>query len=317
MPLGLWNLQWLSLNSQRKYPLADDATGVDTTGSFTLPDDFLLELDLPVSAGMNVDPSRFLLSSVGSFGAGYSLVIGYSGASSSTIVPVASALVPRQGFTRNSVYTLGGISPFQDTVGKLTIGTLDSLDLQPGGLFGFNLAGARLDPDAVRPILRGVTALYLVNGSSVSAPIYGDVQLIAGTNIQLVPISSGDTAQIQINAISGEGTVADCSCTGNAAALPCITQINGVPPTPAGDFTLAGDNCLAFTAQGNGLQLSDSCSAPCCGCSELESITQDFARYQQQMQTLTGFINNLSASVTQMDQIVLGARLGDRGCSTC
>ena len=189
MPLGLWNLQWLSLNSQRKYPLADDATGVDTTGSFTLPDDFLLELDLPVSAGMNVDPSRFLLSSVGSFGAGYSLVIGYSGASSSTIVPVASALVPRQGFTRNSVYTLGGISPFQDTVGKLTIGTLDSLDLQPGGLFGFNLAGARLDPDAVRPILRGVTALYLVNGSSVSAPIYGDVQLIAGTNIQLVPIS--------------------------------------------------------------------------------------------------------------------------------
>ena len=37
MPLSQWNLEWLDHNSQRNYPLAEDATGFDETSSFQLP----------------------------------------------------------------------------------------------------------------------------------------------------------------------------------------------------------------------------------------------------------------------------------------
>ena len=55
MPIGIWNLEWLNHNSQRSYPLAEDATKTDITGTFTLPDDFILGLYFPIHAGLDVD----------------------------------------------------------------------------------------------------------------------------------------------------------------------------------------------------------------------------------------------------------------------
>lgn len=316
MPLGVWNPEFLALNAARNYPLADDATCVDQSGLFTLPNDFIVALDLPVSAGMDVDPSKFYVMVVGAYASGYSLVVGYD--STSGPVAVATAQFPRVAQGVNTTYTLGGLAPFDDTVGKVTVGRFDSIDLQPTGVYNFSPDAGRLDAGAARLQLRGVSGLVLINGGARSARIYGDIELIAGTNIQLVPVlNAGQNPQVIINAVSGEGTVSDCVCEGDAASLPCITRINGVPPTQAGDFTLTGDDCLSFSAVTNGLRLSDGCSAPCCGCSELETITRDLARYKQQQDTLTGVLNQLSASVTQMDQIVLGARLGDQGCTTC
>ena len=43
MPLSTWNLEWLNHNSQRNYPIADDATGYDETGTFKIPEDFIVE----------------------------------------------------------------------------------------------------------------------------------------------------------------------------------------------------------------------------------------------------------------------------------
>src|SRR3954469_14521824 len=77
MPLGLWNLNWLNLNSQRKYPLADDADAVSESGDFTVPDEFIVELDLAVHAGVDVQPSRFFVHYVGAYATGYSVVVGY------------------------------------------------------------------------------------------------------------------------------------------------------------------------------------------------------------------------------------------------
>src|SRR5262245_9756663 len=295
MPLGHWNVEFSNLNSQRRYPLADDADSVDTSGSFKLPTSLLLELDLPIHAGLNVDPARFFLKSIGSYATGYFLVVGYQPATGDA-VDVATALVPREGHTPLTIYALGGISPFDDTVGKVVVGRLDDADLQPAGQWDFDLDNGRLDPDCVRPIIQGVSALVLVNGASRSVRIQGDVELRAGTNVRLVPILvAGQDPVVRIDAVSGEGTTEECDCEGESAPKEPILTIEGIPPTPSGDFTFVGGDCIRIDPIEHGLRFTDTCAKPCCGCAELERLTNDLKLLGSQADGVEQFVHELSS----------------------
>lgn len=318
MPIGNWNLEFLNHNSQRRYPLADDAEAVDETGAFRLPDNFIVELDLPIHAGLNVGPAGFFVRNVSAYGGGYGLTIAYQPADLSDPVNVATALIPRQGFARNSTFVLGGINDFADTVGKIVIGRLDDIDEQPPGFWEFTLDKSRLDPDAVRPIIRGVSSIVVVNGDQRSVPLYGDIELVAGTNMQIVPIvQSGQDTIIKFNAISGEGTVQECVCEGDSALSTPITSVNGVSPTNGGDLTIVGNDCLQVEAIPNGIRLKDVCAQPCCGCAELERITTDLERFSGQAASVDSFVDRLANAVDTMNLIVLGAKLNDRSCIQC
>lgn len=311
MPLGIWSVEWNSLNGQRNYPLADDASCLDATGSFRLPTDFVVGMDLPYDAGLAVDPSKFFILSVGSFAGGYSVTVGYD--TGGDPEPAAVATVPRAGHQRNASYPLSGVGPFASTRGTLQVGVLDSVDAQPPGLFTFDPDGGRIDPDAVRPALSGVSALYLVNGSDVVGPLTGVVRLAAGTNFRLELTNDGGPTVV-FNAVSGEGTSAPCACPGDSATAPPVRTINGVS---AEHFTIQGDDCYEVTATGSGIKIVDKCSRPCCSCPELEAVTRDLQRYKAQQDTLSAFVTELSAAARQMDLVVLGSRLGDRGCGQC
>lgn len=312
MPLGNWNLEWLNLNSQRKYPLADDASGEADSG-FVLPNDFIVGLDLAVHAGYGVTPNRFFVFRIGAYATGYSVVVGYQPASGDP-VPVATALIARQSHERNKTYNLGGMGDFDDARGKITVGRLDSIDKQPAGFHSLTFGAGRLDPDAVRPIIRGVSSLTVVSGGQRSRPITGDVELVAGENFAITTTTLPDgTTRITLSAVSGEGTVEDCPCV--EAASPPIKTINGIAPTADGDFFLVGDKCVETTAEANGVRITDQCSAPCCGCAELEAITRDLERLKREAASVASFADKLGTSVSTMDLVVLGARLGDRG--TC
>lgn len=312
----LWNAEFLNHNSQRRYPLADDATCVDDSGSFTIPNDFLLELDLPVHAGMNVDPARFFVRHVGAFETGFSVVVGYQPAAGDPVT-VATALVARQAHTRNRAYALGGVAPFDDTVGKVVIGRLDSIDEQPAGFWTFTLAAARLDPDAVRPMIRGVSALVAVNGASRSVPLVGDVELVAGSNVRLTPVVAEGVTAIRIDAVSGEGLVEECVCEGDAALGDPVRSINGVTPDANGNINLMAGECTQVDPVVNGVRLSDVCSKPCCGCPEVEAITRDLEAFGQQAAGAQAFIDQLREAATTMDTIVLGSKLNDKSCVDC
>ncbi len=246
------------------------------------------------------------------------MIIGYQPADDSAPLTVASALIPRQAHLRNTAYALGGVAPFDDTVGKLVIGRLDNIDEQPPGFWTFTLEGARIEPDSIRPIIRGVSALICVNGDQVGARLYGDIELQAGQNMRLTPIVvAGQDPVIRFDAINGEGTVDSCVCEGDEVPTAPIAKINGVTPTPSGDFNIIGSDCLKVTPIDHGLQLEDTCSKPCCGCKELETITQDMSRLGKQSEAVQEFVNQLQDAVMTMDLVVLGAKLQDRGCNTC
>jgi hypothetical protein len=316
MPLSQWNLEWLDHNSQRNYPLAEDATGYDNTSSFRIPEDFLVQMDLPIHSAMDMNPSRFFIRQLTASGVGYSIIVAYSGTSG--VQDVASANIPSSSHTRWTTYALGGIEPFDDTVGKVTINKLDSIDSQPSGSWEFDYTGSRISPDVLRPIIQGVQSLKVQSSSTSSQRFYGDIELVAGANVELIPVViDAGSSKIIISAISGEGTIEPCVCEGDAAVTPCIKTINGIAPTAEGAFHITGDDCLSLTGGTNSLAMADACCTPCCGCVELEAITQDLERFNQQKVNLEFFVNQLASSVTEMDMVVLGARLGDRGCITC
>jgi hypothetical protein len=307
-----WGTDWLVHNSVRRYPLADNATAVDQTGEFTIPQDFLVGMDVPVHAGHDVDPAKFYVKHIGVFAGGYSIVVGYDGANGP--VDVATALVAAQGHERYSTYTLGGKGDFDDTLGKVVVGKLDNIDQQPEGFYTFDLDKTRLSPDAVRPHIRGVSSIRLVNGNDVSERFVGDIELEAGTNMQLVPvIVGGKDPKIRLSAVEGEGLSEDCVCEGQEKP-ECIRRINGIPPTPAGDFALIGSTCLEFESIDRGLRIKDTCSQPCCGCEELEQVTRDMERLRDQSTTFENFLSRLESQVTQLNQTVLGSKLSDQPC---
>lgn len=316
-PELLFNLEWLNHNSVRSYPFADDATRYDIARTVRIPDNFILGLYFPIHAGLNVRAENFYISKIAIFTNGLNLTLSVKLADDSSL-DVASAIVPRTTHREYDAYSLPGIGDFSDSIGKIVIGNLNNVDAMPTGLYLFAYEDGKLDTDCVRPIIRGLSSITVRNGDDISSRIVGDVELVAGTNMRLTPvIISGQDPQIRFDAISGEGLNDDCVCDTDNIVPDCIRTIDMVPADNDGNFTLLGNDCLEVLEIQNGLQLNDKCSAPCCGCTDLEAITRQVERLGSHQQTLELFVNRLATRSEQMFENILGSKLNDQGCVTC
>ena len=312
MPLGAYNLDFLAHNATRAYPLATESTRTDLTGDFSLPDDFIVGLVMPTHWGESVKTGKFFIRRISSYASGYWVTVGYD--SDSGPIDAASALIPRAAHTFGNYYVLTGTGIFADSTGFLQIGELANIDLQPSGQFEFDLSGGQLEPDAIHPFIRGVMSLQAQNGSEISDIVVGRIVLQAGRNFRLrTSLVAGHDPIIFFDAIDGQGTVEDCLCTENQANP--IRTISMVGPDGSGNLTLLGDSCFQFTAGDNALILEDKCSQPCCGCKELEAVTSKLEAFGSQATTLQNFLVRLEQEVTTFNNVVLGSRLGDRGCT--
>jgi hypothetical protein len=316
MPLGNWNVQWLNQNSQRSYPLADWGSGLDITGTIKVPDNFMLALYFPVHAGLVVAPDKFFILAIGIYPTGYSIAVGYDNGTLNPAV-VGNVNISRNEHDEYRTYALSGSGDFDDSVGKVAIGKLDDIDTLPPGYYTFLPAATPLDADTIRPMIRGISSLVVVNGSDRSPRIYGDVELVAGSNFRIVANQiEGQVPEIVFSAISGEGLNATCACE-ETNVDTCIRFINGIPPLPDGNFRIVGNKCIDIQPIENGLQFADVCSQPCCGCTELDALTRQITKFADGVLTLNNFATQLSSEVTQMHTMVLGSRLSDTNCTTC
>lgn len=315
MPLGHWNLEFLNHNSQRNYPLALSASRQDLTLSLQIPNDFLVSADIAIHPTIGMETTNFFIRQLGIHSSGIQITVAYD--NNGLPIDVATAAIPRNS-ELYSTHLLSGVAGFESVVGSLVIGKLDAIYAQPAGLFNFDIAGSRFESNVVRPMIRGISSLRISNAAgTTSRDFFGIIELVAGSNIQLSSSQAGSVSQIIISAISGEGTIESCVCEGEAASLPCIKTINGVAADPQGNVTLQGDNCITVTPTTGGLKLTDACCQPCCGCEELEAITRDLERFNQQRTTFETYVNQLSAEIGRMRTSTLGSRLGDRRCITC
>ena len=317
MPLATWNLQWLNHNAQRAYPLVDWGSKQDQTGSITIPNSFMVALYFPLHAGHNVEAHKFFIKMLGIYPTGYNIGIGYDDGSANPPV-VGTVNIAKSTHTENRSYAVAGVDDFDDSVGKVAIGVLAEIDQLPPGQYIFDYEEAGLETDCIRPQIRGITSLAVVTASGeVSDRVYGDIELVAGENMQInLSQVDGLASRIIFNAIEGEGLNEDCVCE-HVTAEQCITSINGIPPLPDGNFRIVGDDCLEVTPISHGIQLVDSCSQPCCGCEELEALIDQIDRFADGVVTLQNFMERLAAEVEEMGQVVIGSKLGDSGCVEC
>lgn len=312
MPITLRNLEWPNHNSQRKYPLALSASLRDTSGSFVLPSDFIIGLILPVSWAIEADPAGFHIASLVIYSAGYQIKVGYTSGDDTTIV--ASALIPKSSHVENAAYPLIGTGAFHDSRGWISIGSLDTIGRRSAGEFTFDLDGGRLEVDCIRPNIRAVTAIQVQNGSALSAEFAGTIRLRAGRNTRFrVEQSPGEAPVVIWDAIDGAGLTSVCVCEDNLA--PPLRTINGFS-SPDSNVRLVGDACIEISGGQNGISVKNTCAEPCCGCKELEAITQTAEALASRASTLENFIMQLETAQTQMDKVVLGSKFGDRGCAT-
>lgn len=301
---GIWNQDWLNENSQRKYPLSQTALVTDTSGSFVIPDDFIVDMVFPVHADPTIDPTLFHVAGIGIFGQGVTIAIGYNGD------VIANVSIDQATFKANSVYAVQGTGAFFDTVGRIVIGFLDTI-LESAGSFLFDVANGRFEPAVIRPDIRGVSAIYIQNGTDVSAPIQNDVVLQAGRNFQLTLVNGvgSEPNRITMNAIDGAGLNQDCGCSENNT-LPCIQTINGIPGDNANNFTILDDPCIVLNDIANGLQIVDNCSKPCCGCNELDVVTAAAQTLAAQIFALENFASQLQASIDTLSTNLVSSKTG-------
>jgi hypothetical protein len=312
MPIGNWNLQWLNHNAQRSYPLTARASKQDVSGTFTIPDSFIVALYFPINSNTTFTPGGFFISSILLSPAGFNIVIGYT--DGQTVQrKVAAANIARANYVPNTAYSLAGVNDFYDSIGFIVLGELDEIDKQPVGLFEFDIAGAEIESDAIRPMLRAVSSLRVFNNNEYSDRIYGDVTLVAGANVRIVTSVSGNVTFITIDAISGENLNQTCLCD-IVKTGPCVTSINGIH-TIDGNFVLSPGTCTSLVEIQNGLKIEDTCAKPCCGCSELDALRTQVDRFGDGITTLQNFVTRLGSEVTQMSLVIMGSRLGSSSCT--
>jgi hypothetical protein len=294
---ALWDIDWLNANSQRAYPLHEEASGEDTTGTFRLPKDFIVDLNLPVPVGATLNPTLFHVLSVDIFGAGVRLVVGYNG------TPVAATTIDATTFDKYNSYALAGSGDYEDCQGAVTIGALETI-MKSAGAYTFAVAAGRLEAAVLKPNLRGVSGIFIKNGDELIGPIRDDLVLEAGQNMSLVYQQRAGTAAdphvVTMSAIDGAGLNQECDCEENAAKTPIYT-INGVGPDAGHNLVLQDTACIKFTAITNGLKAENPCATPCCGCKELEVVTTAVTFMQNQLNALLAMATQLEGQVVNLE----------------
>lgn len=312
MPLSTFDVPWLNSNSMRAYPIDERVDRKDVSGDFQLPDDVLLALYFPIHAGLSVESERFYVQSIAVFPVGLTVTLGYDDGSESPPA-VATAQVPLATHTEYRSYPLYGSGDFGDCVGKAVFGTPAAISALPGGFYRFPSSSTRLDSDAIRPSLKGISSVAVRSGGETGKRYYGDIEIFAGNNTRVSASVVGGVQKIRLDAISGEGLSKSCDCAGETPTT-AIKTINNISPKPDGDFELSAANCTEVAAVVNGIKFTNTCSQPCCGCPELETISRQLTKFGQGKVTLENFVNRLEGQQSIFSTTVLGSKLGDAPC---
>ncbi len=305
MSLGLWNLQWLNHNSQRSYPIADWASKYCSLGNdIKLPDDFILAINFAVSAAVKVDIDKFYIKAVAIMPTGVSILIGYSGYDST----VAVTHIVTEGDNEIVTAALTGVDEFDDTMGYVAINANSSIFNLSPGYYTFNYDATALEPDCIRPMLRAVTSLQVQTAGGYSERMYGDIVLVAGSNIEIDVLEQSATRNvIRISALNDKSYTQQCVYADNKDRRE-VTAINGVTAAENGNITIQGTDCVSVTGGGNAIYLKDTCAQPCCGCPELTSLAAQIDRLADGKATLEAFTAELVAGVNTLEGQILGSK---------
>ena len=287
------NQEWLNENSLRNYPLKENVQRIpyDNSGNLIsgvqIPNYLLVDFIVTLPGSINI---RIYLSQLSLVSNLLSLIF-----SDESAVQLARIEVDLNSHLSYTAYNFEGSGTYDDVRGCVALGNLDNLhDDLPEGIYNFTIAQSETEATTVRPMLRGIRSVRTVNNNDVSEFIYGHVKLLAGTNVRLTFLPEYNT--IRIDAIEGEGLTDECTCKEEIGATNIVRTINGIPVQ---DAQIIGDGeCVTVETSGNQVIISDTCSAPCCGCPELEFITDSLKVLDSTISNLESYSQQLAERIS-------------------
>jgi hypothetical protein len=277
------SLDYLNLNSLRRYPLREGSLVRSEDGLFTLPDSFIVEFSLSATNDIS---RRFYLSKI--FNRGTSALLEIADFSGLVVGVFDVNFVTH---STNDTYYMEGTGDYAGARGRVTIGTVEDFQRQPVGTFSFATTSTEFEPKTIIPAVAGVTRIKYIDAGGRNRTLYGDVVMNARSNMRF----SFDSVIQKVTMDVGDNLGLNKLCdTGN-----CIKRINGVTPDPtSGNLTLIGLDCLKVSSSAAyTLELQDSCCTPCSGCSDLSELTTRLTSLENKFIELKGYYTMINGQL--------------------
>jgi len=290
------NQEWLNTNSLRNYPFREDMSLIPVEDvSVRLPNSLIVDCVFTVAGST----PRIYLASLMLVGNHINFTF-----KDSAGVIVTTINVDTSSYTMYDPILLYGIADYSDARGTLILGNIsDFRNAFKDGNYTFTLTTTELEPCIIRPALRGVRSLVLVNNDIESEKLSGIVRLIAGTNMKLSYDATLNEVRFDALSVPGVNFNEICDCE-DPTAPQCIKTINGIS---IDDVEIIGDGkCIEITKNGNELVIKDICSVPCCGCTELEFLTSSLAILESNLSKVEAYYSTLNG---KLDEFINNALL--------
>lgn len=287
--------EWLNENSLRAYPFQENSRRIpnDSSGglmdpAYALPNCFLV--DAIVSMPYTVSQERLYISSVTLANNVVTVVVSaYSsiGFESKIVGSVTSETTVEV----NHVVDFVGSGDYQGARGAIVFGDLGKFSSEyPDGVFTFDRSQTTLEARCMRPSVRCVSGIRATSSTNVysARSLFGDVALIAGTNVRLSYVEGLNAIKIDVDSNSGYNE--PCDCGGGSGST--IGSINGISVT---DLKIEGGDCISVESSNGRITITDTCSKPCAGCEELNFVNTKVNEVVTASSRLLSFANELSA----------------------
>lgn len=297
--------EWSDENSHRQFPLLDSASGKDTTGEFTIPTTFIVDMILAVPPGSDI--TKFYIKSLVVRRLFIDVEIGYDNGGALTVGWVRN--VPHDS-ARNTTYYVEAVTQDTETQFEVLTGAIVVGDAKPiveyPGAYSFSPAATYLQPSRVMEGLACVQSIQV--GSDV---LTGNLILQAGDNVVLDVNLATNT--ITVNAVVNDEDTG--SVIGNDADLidelvnrygPPIISINGQAPDSEGDFQVAGADCTVIETVNAGLTIANSCAEPCCDKSTLTDVYGVLSQLNLRYAVLESYYQSIGLNINQMQARLVG-----------
>lgn len=302
------NIEWLNQNLLRQYPLHEGAaippklSNGGVAEGVSIPTCLLVDFNftVPFDAASGELPS---LTGVIHSGDAFSIEVSIGDS------PLTAYTVNIGSHAINSAYPLSGQGEYADCHGWVVFGDLERAARElPEGAYRFDPGQAPFEVSTLRAAPRGVRSITAIGkyGLREYAPLYGNVKLIAGSDVVVRNDSPNNAIWLQAQSGVGYERTAPCDC--GAEAHRVVGSINGMT---FDDISIVGDGtCVTVTATQDPpvITISDACSTPCCGCSELNFVTSAVDTITQSIATLNAYAAELQQRLAELSVNQLATR---------
>lgn len=283
------SLDYLDLNSLRRYPLREGVSAISTDTYFSIPDNFIVDFSLSATSDVT---RKFFISSI--FNKINEVIIEIADSRSPSI-SVGQFKISVSDHSLNKDYYLEASDDYIGANGKITIGSLDGIISQPSGLFEFTLVSAEFETRTIIPAMTGIDRFHFDDTLYGRRTLTGDVSILARNNTTFSFSQVDSNNKVVLDAGDGLGLNKICDHP------VCIKTINGVGPDPeTGNINFLGIDCLSVKAgsQQHTLEFSDTCCTPCSGCDELSRLTNRLTSLENKFIEIKNYYTVMNSQLT-------------------